>query len=81
MVYLKRKLWELEWYSDLEAPRHPRASNPWLMRTNHRRAVYDKPGSEGPGPVMEIPQTPCDYFNYRPIVDIVAHKKTVYKCF
>jgi hypothetical protein len=34
MVYLKRKLWELEWYSDLEAPRHPRASNPWLKMTN-----------------------------------------------
>ena len=24
---------------------------------------------------------PCDDFNYRPIVDIVAHKKSVYRCF
>ena len=40
-----------------------------------------KPGREGPVSVMDFPQNPCDDFNYRPIVDIVADKKSVYRCF
>ena len=41
----------------------------------------DKPGREGPVSVMDFGENPWDDFNYRPIVDIVADKKSVYRCF
>ena len=40
-----------------------------------------KPGREGPVSVMDFGENPWDDFNYRPIVDIVANKKSVYKWF
>ncbi len=40
-----------------------------------------KPGREGPVSVMDFGEIPWDDFNYRPIVDIVANKKSVYRWF
>jgi hypothetical protein len=40
-----------------------------------------KPGREGPVSVMDFGENPWDDFNYRPIVDIVANKKSVYRWF
>jgi hypothetical protein len=45
------------------------------------RWVSAKPGREGPVSVMDFGENPWDDFNYRPIVDIVANKKSVYKWF
>jgi hypothetical protein len=43
--------------------------------------VESKPGREGPVSVMDFGENPWDDFNYRPIVDIVAEKKSVYRWF
>ena len=40
-----------------------------------------KPGREGPVSVIDFRQNPCGDFNYRPIVDIVADKNSVYRWF
>jgi hypothetical protein len=44
-------------------------------------SASSKPGREGPVSVMDFGENPWDDFNYRPIVDIVANKKSVYKWF
>ena len=43
--------------------------------------MESKPGREGPVSVIDFRQNPCGDFNYRPIVDIVADKKSVYRWF
>jgi len=43
--------------------------------------IHAKPGREGPVSVMDFGENPWDDFNYRPIVDIVANKKSVYRWF
>ena len=43
--------------------------------------TWIKPGREGPVSVMDFGENPWDDFNYRPIVDIVANKKSVYRWF
>ena len=43
--------------------------------------THIKPGREGPVSVMDFGENPWDDFNYRPIVDIVANKKSVYRWF
>ena len=43
--------------------------------------MRSKPGREGPVSVMDFGENPWDDFNYRPIVDIVANKKSVYRWF
>ena len=55
-------------------------SEPGLLVQQVKR-VQTKPGREGPVSVMEFRGNPCDDFNYRPIVDIVADKKLVYRWF
>jgi len=47
----------------------------------HTAKAPHKPGREGPVSVMDFGENPWDDFNYRPIVDIVANKKSVYKWF